>query len=124
MEDKRVKGTTIKNYKKNNKTIGHFCYILEFGRTNIVTKVGMTSHLTQRMNQLKKKYGTPRILALYNFDNVEDAYIMEVLLHKYFKQKNIVEFIPQDRFLGRVFFQTDLPILESVAEELRGKKWF
>lgn len=114
----------ITTYKRDNNTEGHFAYIVEFGRTKIVTKVGMTSHLVQRMNQLKKKYGTPRILAVYHFDNVEDAYIMEVLLHRFFKEKNIAEFVPQDRFKGRVFFEEDKEVLERVAEEIRNKRWF
>lgn len=100
-------------------------YILLLKEEIVMTKVGMTTNLVRRLKQLKKQYGNNiEILAIFNFENVEDAYLMETLLHKFYKKKGKGEFIPQDRFIGNVFHEKDLSTLFKVADELRNKEWF
>lgn len=101
-------------------------YIVRFNSSQgIITKVGYTTNFKQRKYQLERKYGIIEPLDFYCFDNEEDGYMMEILLHKYFKEKEMKNFIPQDRFIGDVYDRKeDKPILSKVAEELKNKKWF
>lgn len=88
-------------------------------------KVGKTKNLNTRMSQLKGDYGKVKLLHTFGFNNEEDAYIMEVVLHKYYKKYyKECAFIPQDRFLGADLNSTDIKILESAAEKIRLEKWF
>lgn len=88
-------------------------------------KVGKTKNLNTRISQLKGDYGKVKLLHTFGFSNEEDAYIMEVVLHKYYKKYyKECAFIPQDRFLGADLNSTDIKILESAAEKIRLEKWF
>lgn len=101
-------------------------YIVRFDTLQgIITKVGYTTNFKRRSYELQRKYGFIDPLAFFCFDNEEDGYMMEILLHKYYKEKGTGKFIPQDRFIGDIYdIEEDLPILLEVAEELRNKKWF
>ena len=87
-------------------------------------KVGKTNNFNSRMKSLANQYGTVRPLHVFDFDNEEDAYIMEVVLHKYFKERYPDSFIPQDRFKDADFTLADLIALEKSAQKIREIKWF
>lgn len=130
----------VKNYKAPSKTVDCLrdwlgesfdsrdceacAYILYLADEDMI-KVGKTVNLKKRVYDLKREYGTVQILHTFGFSNEEDAYLMEVLLHKYYKKyyKECV-FCPQDRFMGADLNQTDVKILEKAAEDIRTKKWF
>lgn len=88
-------------------------------------KVGKTNNLKNRLRDLSKQYGMVKVLHVFDFSNEEDAYLMEVVLHKYYKKYySDSVFIPQDRFLGADFNSTDRQLLEESAEKIRLMKWF
>ena len=99
-------------------------YVMYLEDHNMI-KVGKTVNLKNRVSDLSKQYGSVRVLHTFGFSNEEDAFIMEVLLHKYYKKyyKECM-FCPQDRFIGADLNSTDIQILEKAAEEIRIKKWF
>ena len=128
--DKHFYRDRVKLAKKFNGSIhaytrGHFAYILYLKDCEMI-KVGKSSRMEDRMRALEKQYGELEVLHAFEFYNTEDAYLMEVLLHKYFKEKYpFADFIPQDRFGGEVDFTIeDLKNLELVAAEIKTKKWF
>lgn len=99
-------------------------YIVYLANKDMI-KVGKSSRLVTRLKELKNQYGNLALVKQFIFDNEEDAYLMEVLLHKYFKKyypNN--EFIPQDRFKGVNITKKDLETLEKTAQEIREKNWF
>jgi hypothetical protein len=88
-------------------------------------KVGKTNNMNTRLTGLRSSYGSIKLLHTFGFDNEEDAYLMEVVLHKYYKKYyKECAFVPQDRFVGADFNSTDLQILENAAEKIRMTKWF
>ena len=91
---------------------------------NGVLKVGKTNNTQRRFYQLQNEYSMVEVLHTFPFDNEEDAYIMEVILHKYYKEKEEVTFIPNDRFENATFTEKDKIILEKVAEKIRKEKWY
>ena len=130
----------IKNYKEPTKTMDKFrswlgesfdfreyeacAYILFLEDENMI-KVGKTVDLKRRVRQLTDQYGNIEVLHTFGFNNEEDAYLMEVILHKYYKKYyKDCEFCPQDRFKGAGLNNTDIQILESAAEKIRIEKWF
>lgn len=103
------------------------CYLILL--PNEVLKVGKTVNFEQRMNRLSSDYGKITPLLQAKFDNEEDAYLMEVILHKYFKEKyNDCEFFPQDRFRLKERWQDELAQIEDDFYEIRNKiyslNWF
>ena len=103
------------------------CYLILL--PNEVLKVGKTVNFEQRMNRLSSDYGKITPLLQAEFDNEEDAYLMEVILHKYFKEKyNDCEFFPQDRFRLKENWQDELAQIEDDFYEIRNKiyslNWF
>lgn len=101
------------------------CAYIMYLEDHAMIKVGKTIDLKGRTYDLSRKYGSVRVLHTFGFNNEEDAYLMEVLLHKYYKKyyKNCA-FCPQDRFSGASLNDTDIQILESAAEKIRLEKWF
>lgn len=87
-------------------------------------KVGKTNNFNSRMKALATQYGTVRPIHTFDFDNDEDAFLMEIVLHKYFKQKYPYNFIPQDRFKNADFTLEDLIALEKSAQKIRDIEWF
>jgi predicted GIY-YIG superfamily endonuclease len=87
-------------------------------------KVGKTNNIKQRMTALKKQYGEIQMVHTFGFNNEEDAYLMEIILHKYFKQKYPNNFIPQDRFADAEVTQEDIEILEKSAQKIQKTLWF
>ena len=100
-----------------------YAYIALLVDQNLV-KVGKTKRLIARQNELIDKYGTTCFLETFAFSNEEDAYIMEVLLHKYFKKQPQSIFIPQDRFDRITCSDEDLDILRKAAQKIRTIDWF
>ena len=98
-------------------------YIVALEKANCL-KVGKTNNFSTRMKALDKQYGKVRPLHTFDFDNDEDAFIMEIVLHKYFKEKYPYNFIPQDRFQNADFTLEDLIALEKSAQKIREMKWF
>lgn len=99
-------------------------YIMYLEDLNMI-KVGKSKEVNTRLGRLGSKYGKIQLLKVFPFDNEEDAYLMEVILHKYYKEKypNSI-FIPQDRFEGAGFTTEDLETLEKAAEKIRHEIWF
>lgn len=88
-------------------------------------KVGMSNNFPRRKKELIAKYGELDVIEIFPFNNVEDAYLMEVILHKFFKEKYPNgTYIPQDRFQNVDLTQIEIYKLREIAEELRNKKWF
>lgn len=103
---------------------GICAYIVELEDKNQI-KVGKAKNFDRRKRELENQYGTVNTIHLFKFDDEEDAYMMEVLLHRFFKQYYPnSRFIPQDRFENADYTLTELEMLDRVAEELRNKKWF
>lgn len=103
---------------------GRCAYIVELEDKNQI-KVGKTDNFAQRKKDLEKQYGTVNTIHLFKFEDTEDAYMMEVLLHRFFKQYYPnSRFIPQDRFENADYTLAELEMLDKVAEELKNKKWF
>lgn len=99
-------------------------YILLLEHYDLI-KVGKAKNFKKRLVSLRKQYGKITPLHLFEFDNEEDAYIMEIVLHKYYKKMYPNNnFIPQDRFGFVGLTVTDLEILTKVAEKIRKEKWF
>ncbi len=113
-----------KHNNKNLKKSSSYAYIIQLIDTNQI-KVGKTDNLNRRTRDLEKQYGDLKILKLFDFDNVEDAFLMEVLLHKYYKEKYPNStFVPQDRFTNAKYNVQDENILSQLAKEITNKKWF
>lgn len=103
---------------------GMCAYIVEL-KDKKMFKVGMSCYFNRRKRELEKQYGTVNTIHLFKFDNIENAYLMEVLLHKYFKEKYPkATFIPNDRFKGIKCTEKDLKTLDTIAKELENKIWF
>lgn len=118
--------TTFENQVKElpHPTTDACCsYIVALEKVNCL-KVGKTNSFNARMKALDKQYGKVRPLHTFDFDNDEDAFIMEIVLHKYFKEKYPYNFIPQDRFQDADFTLEDLIALEKSAQKIREMKWF
>lgn len=99
-------------------------YILLLEQCDLI-KVGKAKNFKKRLASLRSQYGKITPLHLFEFDNEEDAYIMEVLLHKYYKEKYPnSNFIPQDRFGFAGLTVADLESLTKVAEKIRKEIWF
>lgn len=101
-----------------------FAYIAFLPEEQII-KVGKTCKIDRRINELKRQYQEEVILQhAFAFDNAEDAYLMEILLHKYFKTKYPDSFIPQDRFSDACCEMKDIEILIAAAEKIKEIIWF
>lgn len=87
-------------------------------------KVGKAKVFHKRITSLKQSYGTVIPLHLFTFEDEEDAYQMEILLHKYFKKMYPYSFVPQDRFECAVCTKEDIEILDKAADKLRKINWF
>lgn len=99
-------------------------YILYLKDLDMI-KVGKAKDFKKRYKQLSREYGEVIPLHWFEFDNEEDAYIMEVILHKYYKEKYPnSNFIPQDRFGEAGLTVADLETLTQVAERIRTENWF
>ena len=116
--DKKLNGISI--FEKRTE----LAYIVELVEEGMI-KVGKTNNFTARAKQLEKQYGKINLLHSFAFDNAEDAFLMEVLLHKYYKKKyEGAIFIPQDRFANVGLTKNDIFVLEETAKEIGQKKWF
>ena len=101
------------------------CAYIVFLKDKNMIKVGKANRVSSRLNALSSRYGTVELVHAFPFENEEDAYIMEVILHKYYKENypNSI-FIPQDRFEGAGFTKHDLALLEKAAEKIRHEIWY
>jgi hypothetical protein len=101
-----------------------FAYVVSIPKEKMI-KVGKTCNLNRRMRELEREYETEiDLLQIFEFENAEDAYLMEVLLHKYFKKKYPKSFVPQDRFADAIFDDKDAKILLATAEKIKEIIWF
>lgn len=101
-----------------------FAYIAFLPEEQII-KVGKTCKIDRRISELKRQYQKEVLLQhVFAFDNAEDAYLMEILLHKYFKEKYPDSFIPQDRFSNARYEIEDIEILNAAAEKIKEIIWF
>jgi hypothetical protein len=99
-------------------------YIVELEDYCLI-KVGKAKNFNSRVSQLSRQYGKINPITNYYFDNEEDAYMMEVLLHKYFKEKYPnSSFIPQDRFEYIEITEEDQDNLTKIAQKIRNEIWF
>ena len=89
-------------------------------------KVGKANNFSNRVNTISSMYSLKGITVLhtFTFDNQEDAYIMEVVLHKYYKGKEKVIFHPQDRFENATFTEEDAKNLAFAESAIKRIKWF
>lgn len=125
---RHIKKFSVKKYsisivqpKKQEKE--EYAYIVLLNKD--IIKVGKTNNLNRRMSELRSQYDRVILLKDFKFNDTEDAFIMEVLLHKYYKAKYPeAEFLPQDRFKGAGLDNDDLEIMEQMAEKVRTEKWF
>ena len=78
-------------------------------------KIGYSCDPKRRAKEHLKKYGATEVetLKLYSFDNDDDAYTMENILRKYFKNKEGSIFIPRDRFQNVQCTKEDIDFLDS-----------
>lgn len=98
----------IKQIKKS------FAYVVDLG--NDIIKVGKTNNMSKRIYALKNQYSQDlEVLKVYEFENEEDAYLFEVILHRYFKTLYPEDvFIPQDRFEGIMISDNDWKALDDL----------
>lgn len=88
-------------------------------------KVGKANDFKSRVKSLSYSYGKITPLQVFEFADEEDAYLMEVLLHKYYKKHYPNStFVPQDRFENANYTLDDKRVLIKVADEIRMKYWF
>lgn len=111
------------SYLRNNKEFRHHSYIVWLVKSNLI-KVGKSSRLDARISELREQYGQTMLIKTFPFKSEEDAYLMEVLLHRYFKEMKDTTFFPQDRFGGVDFNKIDIKQLEMVADKVRTMHWF
>lgn len=117
----KIKDFDLKVEKQNDATA--YAYIALLVKQKMI-KVGKTERLEARLNELNTKYGATTYLEVFSFSNVEDAYIMEVILHKYFKEQPQSIFIPQDRFDRIICSDKDLAKLRKAAQKIPAIDWF
>jgi excinuclease UvrABC nuclease subunit len=99
-------------------------YII-FLKEHDMIKVGKAKNFYARVNQLRNQYGEILPIHLFTFDNEEDAYMMEIVLHKYYKEKYPnSQFIPQDRFAKAGCSLADIEILSQAARKIKQTNWF
>ena len=110
-------------FGENIATPTSYGYIIKLNDLGMI-KVGKTNNLKTRMKQLSKQYGSISIVHTFGFNNEEDAYIMEIILHKYFKEKYPNNFIPQDRFANATVTTEDIQTLENSAKKIKETNWF
>jgi predicted GIY-YIG superfamily endonuclease len=102
------------------------CYCDEYSQNAI--KVGYTSDIMRRLNELEKnkksKFSKYKILQVFNFDNCEDGYEMEIWLHRYCKKLGGTQ-IGQDHFLHLDENEIDVRFLNKKAKEIKinSKEW-
>lgn len=116
---------TLKKYKspKDEILVKEYAYIALLDKDTI--KVGKTNNLNRRMYQLNNDYASVQLLASFEFNNTEDAFLMEVLLHKYYKAKYPkAEFLPQDRFKGAGLNEKDLENMSQMVNKIKNMEWF
>lgn len=115
------------NYRENEPPIDSesaFAYIIKLEECNQL-KVGKTKDLSRRMDDLRRRYGKISTLQLYSFDTEEEAYIMEVVLHQYYKMfYPECDFIPQDRFMFKPLTKEDIQFFDIAAENVKKINWF
>lgn len=124
----KIKDFCISSSVKMNKPLPtenkEYAYIIELPEQEMI-KVGKTNCPTRRFYDLSKKYGLVEPIEIFEFDNTEDAFLMEVILHKYFKEiYPDSEFVPQDRFSEIGVCQKDIDILREIAIKISQMKWF
>lgn len=119
---KKREATKVKEqrYKRNH----HYAYLMKNEKEYY--KVGKSSKPTLRKRQLnyQSNFGNDyNILHTWEFSNAEDAYEMEIWLHRYFRQIG-GELHGQDHFLN-VFKKIDFEFLNKKAEEIKknSKEW-
>ena len=101
------------------------CAYIVYLEDHHLIKVGKSKDFDQRYYNLQKDYGTVIPQYFFYFDNEEDAYIMECVLHKFFKEVNKADvFIPQDRFSYVNITLQDIEQLDQAAEKIRNQNWF
>ena len=99
-------------------------YILKLEEYNQL-KVGKTKDWSRRMYRLGKDYGKITPLIYFDFDTEEEAYLMEVVLHQYYKMfYPECDFYPQDRFGYTPLTETDIEYLKIAAENIKKINWF
>lgn len=83
-------------------------------------KVGFTTRFEKRKEELEKTYNLSyKTNAIFRFSNVEDAYEMEIWLHRFYKKKGgILLGNSKDHFNETVFEESDLELLVKIAESI------
>lgn len=112
--------TTNDKYQKHC----HYAYLMENEKGYY--KVGKSNKPAARKNQLnyQSRFGNIyNILYTWEFFNAEDAYEMEIWLHRYFRKLG-GELHGQDHF-ARVYKKIDFNFLDEKAEEIKknSKEW-
>ena len=93
-----------------------YAYVMRIDKNMI--KVGKTNNINQRLCQLRQKYPDIYLLKSYEFKNEEDAYMFEIILHRYFKMSTANSFIPQDRFLCKQLFEEEWETLDMLYKQM------
>lgn len=106
----------IKSIRKQNKCLSYLMYLHKDGVVDL--KVGKTSNITNRINQLKKQYKLDNIevIKTFDFDDDETAEMMESFMRKYYKAKYPNSFIPKDRFNNGICTDKELCYFEKKAK--------
>lgn len=103
-----------------------YAYLMITKSNNIpILKVGKANSPNQRLTQLKKEYNRQYFLVkTWTFRTIEDAYEMEIWLHRFYKAKHY-ELVGQDHFLNCIPYQEEMKILNEKAEEIKinSQKW-
>lgn len=102
--------------QQHTKKCSSYAYIIRIDE-NII-KVGKTNNVDRRMYELKRQYPNICLLKSYEFTNEEDAYIFEIILHRYFKIATVNSFIPQDRFLKKKIYEEEWEVLDSLYKQM------
>lgn len=93
-----------------------YAYVMRIDENTI--KVGKTNNIDKRMYQLKNQYPNIHLLKKYDFTNEEDAYMFEIILHRYFKMATVDSFIPQDRFLKKKIYEEEWKTLDALYKQM------
>ena len=114
----------IKEPNKKYQEHCHYAYLMK--NENGFYKVGKSKNPITRKAQLNNhsNFGSfYDILHTWEFFNAEDAYEMEIWLHRYFRKIG-GELFGQDHFL-KVYKKIDIDLLDEKAEEIKknSKKW-
>lgn len=108
----------------------YYAYVCEVYDNNLrkFLKIGYSKDVEVRMidHATNEKYGgnKVKVLALYDFNNPNDALDMENSLRKYYQHKNNgADYVEKDRFTEQIPCAEDFLKFEKRAESLRNNDW-